>query len=169
MGFLDKEAYERKREWAAKRMEENTEIETLNEEQHEILAKLCQLRHELHTNWDSVFNNNYDDVNYFCDDIDDNISDQLASVGLPRLKLLSSQKLVTVDDFDLLMDDELQEYEEIAENSNYDSAYDAWREDEYEKCCGWLNETNNNVESYLKAIDDEHGTSYCPSGSTRIY
>ena len=151
-------------------MAENAKIDTLTEEQHNMLATLCQMRHNLHTSWNSVFSGNYENINYFCEDIDDNLSVQLVSVGLPELNLLSSLDLITVDDFDLLEDDELEEYEELAAEHNYSSPMEAWRETfAYDECCDWLNTTNNNIESYLKIIDETYGTNYCPSGASRLF
>ena len=69
MGIISKEGYRGKREWAAKRMEQNKKIETLTEEQHNLLAELCTFRHDLHHNWDSAWNEESQNFDKFANNI----------------------------------------------------------------------------------------------------
>lgn len=48
MSKINKEGYERKAEWADRRMEDNKSVDTLTEDQHEVLASVCSKRHTLH-------------------------------------------------------------------------------------------------------------------------
>ena len=62
MGVLSKEAYEGKREWAARRMAKNAENENLTEEQHTVLAWLCRFRHEWHTHAERLWSSENQDL-----------------------------------------------------------------------------------------------------------
>lgn len=38
-----------------------------------------------------------------------------------------------------------------------------------EACYSMVVDLHNDIERYLADIDKQHGTEYCPTGSTRIY
>lgn len=180
MTIMDKkQMYEAKREWAAKRMKENAEIETLTEEQHEVLEWLCTIRHELHTSKDSVWNNNSDALKPFdnsCGDYE--VNQRLKRVGLKPIELQFDYiSCPTVSDFDCLSRDEQDEWQEKADRYNNEhpnsmghSSISLWQEEswEYRDFLEDIERINDNIEKYLKEIDEMHGTNYCPSGYTRL-
>lgn len=156
MAYLTKNAYECKREWAAKRMAENAEVETLTTEQHGVLEWLCTVRHNVHCNQGDFFNdeapNNSEYWNYI-DSADGCgiIRDRLKAAGLPVLRWSFS-----VDDY-------------MTDGICYELGYtEEEREEEREKCFEMAEKFNSDIENYLTQIDKKHGTSYCPSGATRV-
>lgn len=174
-----KQVYEGKREWAARRMMANAEIETLTAEQHEVLEWLCTVRHELHINTDSVWDENSDALKPFDNSYGEcEVNQRLKEVGLKPIELqFDYLSCPTVSDFDCLSSDEQAEWEEKADQYNeehpdgwYHSRISLWKEEswEYEDFKKDMERINTNVENYLKEIDDTHGTSYCPSGYTRL-
>ena len=152
-GKLSKEAYEGKREWASKKMADMKMITTLTEEQHDVLAELCSFRHELHTNQESLFNTESANYPFFNEMLSGGINEKLKEVGLPEIKSLD----VLYDDFPTDMD------------IFYDIAEFETNEEGLEIALQRASEINSAIEGYLLEIDKQHGTSYCPSGYTRLY
>lgn len=149
--------YERKNEWAANRMEQNKNIDTLTEQQHDALAWLCSIRHTIHTNQKSMFISNSVDFDLwkYIDGVDDNtIKEKLESVGLPNN--LSWDALFVPSDYDYNM--------RFNEDKSWYNDYDA----AYEIHIDFLEKVNTDIENYLRNIDKEHGTNYAPSGHTRL-
>ena len=144
--------WEAKRRYAENKMYENSKKETLTKEEHEILADLCSLRHEIHTSWEGIWNNN---------DVD--LLQKLYNFetgDLPKLDIsVDIADIPSQDDyFDDLYDDadEYEDLEDWVENSEH-----------YEEFCEIMNKINSEIENYLMDIDKEHGTSYCPTGISR--
>lgn len=176
-----KQIYEGKREWAARRMLENAKIETLTEKQHEVLEWLCTVRHELHTNKDSVWNENSDALKpfeNFCGDCE--VNQRLKEVGLKPIELnFDCFTCPTVSDFyECLKSEEREEWEEKAVQYNAENpggmlhnGLSLWREKsgKYRDFLDEMENINNQVEKYLKEIDDVYSSNYCPSGYTRLY
>jgi hypothetical protein len=84
MAILKYDDYQRRRENAAKRMIDNSKNENLTEEQHEALAELCKIRHEIHSNKKNVIIS--DDDNYKHKLIEINM--KLVELGLPYMKFI---------------------------------------------------------------------------------
>ena len=148
MAILNKEQYAARNERAAERMVLNAEITTLTPEQHEFLAELCRMRHEIHCSQRSVF-------------LSESAFYPAASKYLMECKAKSQAVgfALQVDSFDYVPSDwsfgeGLEPYETIEEAE--------------EECLDWLGKWNNDVESFLRAIDRQHGTNYCPCGRLRI-
>lgn len=162
----DKRIWEAKANYVEKVMAENSEVDTLTEEQHEILRELCALRHELHVNHNSIFHSN-----------DEHLVDKFNNFSqeneLPFF--IDIEELVTALDYDLLSSDEIDKYERKAEEFNntkserqmYHSGFSLWCEEHFEECSNYLENLNDQIESYLANIDKQHGTQYAPTGISR--
>lgn len=157
------------------RNDENEKITNLSPEQHKTLQELCRIRHEIHSNWEEMFNaesSTYAELwNYILDDSDERIQNELTSVGLPRLVLGDLYSIPSSEDyFYVLNNEERQAWEKRSDAEDYSSGFDAWVQNEaYPKFCRYMNDINNIIEQYLKRIDNEYGTNYCPSGAQRLY
>lgn len=156
MAYLDKEAYERKKEWAAKRMAENALVETLSEEQHEALEWLCSVRHDVHCNQEDFFCdesvNSSEYWNYIDDGDGGTIREKLTQAGLPAVEWSFNPDMYTSDSLCYELDYTEEE-----------------REEERERCFEMAEKFNSDIEKYLKTIDEQHGTNYCPSGASRKF
>lgn len=157
MAKLSKDVYDAKAEWAAQKMLKNAECESLTKEQHDVLAWMCSVRHETHCNQDAFWNCEdashkrfWDYITNFCDIGE--IEKRLMEVGLPVIEW-------SFDYENYMTDGQCYEFEYS----------DDEMEEEHERCLEMAEKFNNDIESYLSQIDKEHGTSYCPSGLTRIY
>lgn len=154
MGYLSKEAYERKTEWAHRHQAEQKAITTLTEDQHELLSELCSYRHFMHCNQDSLCNEESADYDNLWKPIDVERSNSLITLinssGLLKLNIVGVDDVIgylcNVEANLGLTDDECLE-----------SAYE------------FGNSLNNQIEDYLRKIDKEHGTEYCPRGESRLY
>ena len=157
MGVLSKEAYEGKREWAARRMVKNAENESLTEEQHEVLAWLCSFRHEWHMHAERLWSSENQDLfeEY------EQINKKLSEVGLDIV-----EGLPRAEDFP----DENWYFYDYKDSGEYADLED-WMEngEEYDRFHEMHNEVNNAIERYLSEIDKKYGTEYCPSGYTRLH
>lgn len=154
MAYHNKATYENKREWAAARMEKNKNIEcVLTEQQHDIIAWLCGIRHEIHTNMQSFFITGSCNFSCYWTLLDNEINNRLNQVGLDRIHFSDRDFIPNDDDWDA-------EY--------WDGEYDTC-DAAYEACHDFVSEQHKLIEGYLRDIDGIHGTHYCPTGATRIY
>lgn len=147
--------YEAKQRYAENKHRQNAEIESLTEEQHETLAWLCSVRHNLHTTdiraW---FKTDFDW------DILDRINETLTEANLPAIEFADYSDVTTEDDWYYILDeDDRAEYEDINE----------WIDEVIHEVSNAKEAINNQIESYLRQIDKEHGTEYCPTGHARLY
>lgn len=162
-----KRMFEAKERYVEKVMDENSEIDTLTEEEHDVLRELCRFRHELHTNQESIFNLNDDGLT-------DKFNEFAEENNLPFC--IDYDDLITTLDYDILTEPEKEEYEKQAEEYNNSksenawshSGYTLWREDNFGKCYDYLEDLNNQIESYLREIDEKYGTHYAPTGWARL-
>ena len=159
--FLSKDIYDKKREWAAKRMEQNTEKGSekgLTEEQAEVLADLCTFRHEFHTHMNSLV---MDNTSSFQELIRLNI--RLVDSGLPSIPGVPKDTTDYIDIDDMNVVYELEKPPEDRDDRR------KWIKDNTERILKELGKLHSDIESYLATIDEKYETSYCPSGATRIY
>jgi len=160
MSYLTKDQYERRNENAAKRMQENAEIETLTEEQHEALSELCSTRHDLHSDKRSVIVSDDGTKKELV-----KINEQLLELDMPTMSFIPTDQAdyIDIDDIDelLTIDDDVPE-------SGTDE-YQNWYNTNYERISNELEELNKKIENYLAEIDEKFGTNYCPTGSLRIF
>ena len=182
MGVLDKQAYEGKREWAARRAAGNREnCSTLTEEQHDVLEWICTIRHDMHTSKESIWDGNLEALRPFDNSCGiPEIESRIKEAGLPEFCMgFDYVELVTADDYhNVISDSERDKWEEKAEEYNsshpdgmWHCGASMWKEEsgEYEKFLNDLEFLNESIEKYLKTIDEKHGTNYAPTGYTRIY
>lgn len=150
--------YEKRERNAEIRMSENSEIETLSEEQHIALARLCKIRHEIHCNNESMFNaqsSSYSNLwSYIDSDNSNSIYQMLDNVNLDNNLCWNRDMIPDSEDYDK------EEVDGGFEIDDYDEAFDI--------CISFLRRVNNDIEKFLRKIDKEHGTSYCPTGATRF-
>lgn len=172
--------WEAKRRYVERKNRENEEIKSLTPEQHDAIQELCAKRHEFHCSTESMWNRNAADLlNDFSDCNDYNMSYELKEVGLPELKLLISCDMPGEEDYyELLSDEEKEEWEEKADKFNEEnpnaffphSGYTLWKEEswEYDTFLKICEKQNDIIEKYLREIDEKYGTEYCPTGIARF-
>lgn len=190
MGYVSKEGYFKKQLYAERKMDEQKFNTNLSEEQHEIIADLCSIRHKFHTmDARKLFNTNSTAFTELSElfgfdkagDLEENsIYNRLKSLDLPELPILDIYELPDDMLWDLeLTDEERYEWEKKAEKYNSENpngifkhtGYSLWEEESgyISKLWDMLEDYNNIIERYLKAIDEKYGTNYCPTGSTRLF
>lgn len=141
----------RRNENAAERMFENSKIQTLSEEQHEALSELCRMRHEIHSNQESL---------YISEASEQSLFSELYQI-LNEINKLFKNKLILPNPEDFPSDDD--KYNDIIENT------EEAEEENLAEFYKMMNKLNSDIEKYLKNIDKEHKTNYCPTGATRIF
>ena len=135
-------------------MRENAEIETLTEEQHDTLAQLANLRHRLHVNTENLFNIEAPGHEQLWHEYA-LINETLTACNLPTIDLPDYiEDFVTSFDYDI--DDEGLSYSE-------------WWKKYLEKFYDDMEEVNDKIEAYLRAIDEKNSTKYAPTGVARLY
>lgn len=177
-----KEIYERKMKYAQNKMRANSKIETLTDEQHEVLAKLCHIRHKLHCSHDKIWIGDFEALEPL-NNINgpSRIDELLKEAHLPALNLgVDLSTLPQENDYyELLDEEEKEEWEKKAEAFNTEnpgaffhySGCSLWQAESgvYNEFIDEMNMINDNIEKYLSSIDEKHGTKYCPSGYSRLY
>lgn len=150
---MDKNIFERRERNFWNLMRENAKIETLTEEQHDALSDLANLRHQLHTNRGLLFNDEAPNDNLWKSY--DHINEKLTACNLPTIDLPDY-----TEDFVTTMDYEID---------NEGLSYSEWHEKYLEKFYDDMEEVNDKIKAYLRAIDEKYGTKYAPRGATRLY
>lgn len=162
MAYLNKQQYGYRRESAAARNLNNEEIAVQNgmtSDQAELISKLCAIRHDFHCNIDSIVKGG--DNNSISDEIE-NIEYGINESGLPKLDIVSM--LLDIDDLDGLV----YEYGEDVPEDHDSEEFQNWYDDNYARIYSELEEVNKSIEKYLANIDNQYGTSWCPTGQLRI-
>lgn len=162
MAYLNQKQYDYRRESAAARNLNNEEIAVehgMSEEQAELISRLCAIRHEFHCNIDSIVKGG--DDNSISDEIE-NIEYGINESGLPELDIVSM--LLDIDDLDGLV----YEYGEDVPEDHDSEEFQNWYDDNYARIYSELEEVNKSIEKYLANIDNQYGTSWCPTGQLRI-
>lgn len=158
-GAVSKEGYERKREWAARRMKENKKIKTLTETQHEALEELASIRHEIHSNKKSVIISDEQGLKKKLI----KVNESLLNSGLTPMEFVptSNEDYIDIDTID-----ELYEIEDVPED---DEEREDWYDENYMRISGELEDLNTKIEDYMRKIDAIYGTNYAPSGMSRVF
>jgi len=160
MAKLTKDQYDRRRENAAQSNIENEKIamkKGMNEHQAELISELCSLRHDMHS--DKPINN--DDNNYKKKLVELNI--EIKESGIKQMDFIPSGDVSEYIDIDTI--DELYVMGEVPEE---DDKREKWRQTEFDRISEELHGLNNNIEEYLREIDNKYGTSFSPTGWQRI-
>lgn len=172
--------WEAKERYIERLNRKNMKTITLSEEQHYALQSLAALRHDFHCSIEGMWTGNDAELyNQFSPDYTDNINTELESAGLPKLRLVMTYDLPVADDYyNVLSEEERDEWERKADEFNEENpkaffshnGFSLWVEDswEYNHFCNWCEKQNNIIEKYLAEIDEEHDTSYCPTGFARL-
>nr|6NMD_B Chain B, AcrVA1 [Moraxella bovoculi] len=173
---MSKAMYEAKERYAKKKMQENTKIDTLTDEQHDALAQLCAFRHKFHSNKDSLFLSESAFSGEFSFEMQSDENSKLREVGLPTIEW-------SFYDNSHIPDDSFREwfnfanYSELSEtiqeqglelDLDDDETYELVYDELYTEAMGEYEELNQDIEKYLRRIDEEHGTQYCPTGFARL-
>jgi hypothetical protein len=158
MAHLNKEAYDRKREWAARRMAKNSEVETLTESQHAVIEWLCSVRHDVHSSQEDFFYAGCGNYSEFWSYIEDKSGESTINRGLKNVGLPTINFNINMLDYRSDMDYNEDFWET---QMTYDEAY--------EEVIEMAEKFNNKIEAYLLEIDKTHGTNYCPVGVQRLY
>lgn len=162
MAYLNKAQYDYRRESAAARNLNNEEIAVehgMTGYQAELISKLCAVRHDFHCNIDSIVKGG--DDNSISDEIE-NIEYEINESGLPELNI--SSMLLDADDMNGLV----YEYGEDVPEDHDSEEFQNWYDDNYARIYSELEEVNKSIEKYLANIDNQYGTSWCPTGQLRI-
>lgn len=162
MAKLNKSQYDYRREAAAARNIDNEEIAMqngMNEEQAELISKLCSIRHNFHCNIDSLAKGSED--NSIFNEIE-SIEDAINESGLPQLNVVS--KLLDTDDMNGLIYD----YGDDVPEDHDSQEFQDWYDDNYARIYDELEGVNKEMEDYLRVIDESYHTSFTPTGALRI-
>lgn len=162
MAKLNKSQYDYRREAAAARNIDNEEIAMqngMNEEQAELISKLCSIRHNFHCNMDSLAKSSED--NSIFEEIE-NVEDAINESGLPQLNVASM--LLDTDDMNGL----IYEYGDDVPEDHDSQEFQDWYDDNYARIYDELEGVNKEIEDYLRVIDENYNTSFAPTGALRI-
>lgn len=162
MAKLNKSQYDYRREAAAARNIDNEEIAMqngMNEEQAELISKLCSIRHNFHCNMDSLAKSSED--NSIFEEIE-NVEDAINESGLPQLNVAST--LLDTDDMNGL----IYEYGDDVPEDHDSQEFQDWYDDNYARIYDELEGVNKEIEDYLRVIDENYHTSFAPTGALRI-
>lgn len=154
MAKLNKQQYEYRREAAFSRMQENKEnCSSLTEEQHDALTQICTIRHEIHSNIDSAFNVEstiYSKIIEWLDgESNYSINMLLKNAGLDNILFWNCDLEKVPNSYDYI-----------------DMGYDY--EEALDEHYSLFSRINNEIEDFLRKIDQTHKTSYAPTGTHRI-
>nr|DAH79223.1 MAG TPA: Cpf1/RNA Complex FUNCTION-RNA complex.49A [Caudoviricetes sp.] len=161
MGYLSKDQHERRAESAARRNRANEEIAVENgmtDEQAGLISDLCNLRHELHTNLNSIATGG---GNKTLNEIDD-LNERIKEAGLQGVKF--SQDITMIDDMYTLPD-----YADDVPNDHESNDFKRWYETNHARILNELEAVNNEIETYLREIDSKYKTHFEPTGLQRIF
>lgn len=160
MAYLKKEQYEYREKAAARRAADNEQIAVehgMTKEQAGLISDLCALRHELHTNIQHYLCNNTEACKALYDMVE-----RIDESGLQELDLGDywGGDYIDIDDFEMLFETVKVPEDDNERNEWFDN--EGWRISQ-----DWEN-VNSIIEEYLRLIDKQYGTKWCPTGALRI-
>lgn len=172
----NKAMYEGKARYAKRKMQENAQIETLTKEQHETLENLCSFRHEFHANKSSLFNTESVEFGNFSFDMQDEENAKLAEVDLPKIQWSfrdnchipndSFREWFDFADYPALT--KIIEEQGLELDLDDDDTYNLVYEELFVEAMGEYEKLNQDIEKYLRQIDEQFGTQYTPTGFARL-
>ena len=174
MAYLSKEQYEARERYAERKMSKNAEIETLTKEQHDALAAICRIRHYVHSSdfpkklFYAEYPQDEELWGFICGD---RIDELIKENNLPKWEWRGCDPCDYGCDWCLDWDmhnevyfENEADYEKRAEEIEDELRY-KYLSELYDLVESW----NKSIEAYLKEIDEQHGTEYCPTGRNRIF
>jgi len=145
---LSKSEFERRKNNFHKRMFDiKQNVTSLNEDQHNILSEIANMRHTLHVSDKSLYNTQsslYEEGFRWLE----SINDRLQNLELPKIKFKNNW-----EDYPTNMDVAYR----VADNE----------EDNLSLFYEFHNQLNTDIENYLSEIDKKHNTNYSPTGKFR--
>lgn len=176
------EIYARRERNIRYRNAENAEIGASNgltEDQCHALERICSRRHDLHsTDVKSLIASESADFDlwHLCEhDRSESFYAIAESVGLPAfdpsIESLADEAMDYTDMawYNWMDDEEKDSYEQQALEKGFDDGFSVWFDEACAQMANILNRINNLIEDYLLNIDKTYGTSYCPTGATRLF
>ena len=163
MAYFTKEIYERKESYAARKMRENCAIENeLTEDQKDVIVEICSIRHRVHSDPEAakaLFYTGFATHNEYWNLVDTEIEENylhkiIDKAGLPPLHWKCNC-------MDYLWDELTWEMGRILEPEDIF--------DEVMKLSFLLDKWNSAIEDWLREIDEKNGTSFCPTGMSRVF
>lgn len=126
-------------------------MKELTIEQHDVIKWLCSTRHNMHCHQESFFygGNNFMQLIY---GDKDSINDRLTDCGLPPIKFS-----IEMDEF----------YSETDEKTGILDKVGLTRIESLLITLSAAEQINTDIESYLRDIDYQYNTQYCPTGIKR--
>lgn len=143
---MTKKILDQRRYYVRKRTTDNKKNTALTESQHAALSMLCYIRHQIHANPKSIWQQKKKYKRY----LSGGIEIMLRSAGLPELYL--------GDLTSTLVNEERATKMQLSERGML-VAKEVCRDD--------IENINTRIENYLRDIDRKYHTWYAPSGSTR--
>lgn len=161
MAYLNQHQYDYRRESAARRAAENSDIGQQNgmtEREAEFITELCSLRHEMHSNIRSYIQSSADISDEMI-----KLRDSINDTSLPRLDYgrFNDSEFIDIDTIDLLY-----EIDDVPED---DQERKEWYTENYERIYSDWEELNDIIERYLAEIDNKYKTSFAPTGKLRVF
>lgn len=169
MAYLNKDQYDRRRENAAQRNIVNSEIAVANgmtEEQAELITRLCALRHELHTNIDSLVTG--EDNNRIEERLI-KLNSDIREAGLAPMSHIPAytDDYIDIDSMACITEDPEAYGEDMPERGT--DEWQQWHNRVSGRIYEQWSELHGKIEDYLRSIDNKYNTSFCPTGAQRLY
>lgn len=163
MSDLRKEFFDRRKRNAERRNYNNyqkAQGNGMTEKEAELVTELCQLRHQAHSNMNSLaVNCDYDGI--YKELL--RVKEEINETKLPHLDYGSFDKgeYMDIDSFDVLY-----ETETVPED---DDEREQWHDEHRGRIFADLQKLNEIIEDYLAKIDSRYNTSFKPTGMQRMF
>ena len=164
MAYLTKDDYYRRELAAGRRMAQNAEIETLTQEQHDVISDFCSFRHKFHTGMSRIVYNNGEAFTELI-----RLNGEFQELGLPIMEGIPTynDSYINIDDINSLTDYD-EEYSEVEFDDDEEKRLE-WVQKHYDRIYDELSELHKKMEKHLERIDEEYGTTYAPTGALRVF
>jgi hypothetical protein len=172
-----KNMYEARKNYASAKNTENKEILkelSISDELADLYGHICSIRHDLHS-WSSAsamfntessdFDSNWEKYKELCDFVGISSSyEEEAPTDADWYLTMSDEDKAKFNDDEVELPEDADELCAVVSGFFDNFCFNSEKEINNK-----IEELNTLVEQKLKEIDEEYGTSYCPSGSTRIF